>query len=226
MTFGYRAPSFSCSMGLAISRTYPSPTTSSCWRPISSERNPFISSARCPERPLALVVGRLDVAARQEHQRFAARGHGNARPLVAASTSIGSRSSRRSRSRRCRCVSVVLSARSGRRCPERAGILQERLELRTGAPRHGRGVSSYRFVTLGQQKQGRTANPKDRKQALCESKELGFLFKYLLTNSFFATYAAPAKVSEVKLSTLLKIPAIYVQKKGFLSRRSPAKFDC
>jgi hypothetical protein len=111
------SPSFSCSMGSAVSWMYPSdaPTTSPCWRPISSERNPFITSARCPERPLALVVGRLDVAA--EHQRFAARGHGNARPLVAASTSIGSRSSRRSRSRRCRCVAVVLSARSGRRCP-------------------------------------------------------------------------------------------------------------
>src|SRR5450755_1820901 len=48
------------------------------------------------------------------------------------STSVGLRSSRRSssRSRRRRCVAIVLSARSGRRCPTRAGILQERLELR------------------------------------------------------------------------------------------------
>ena len=39
---------------------------------------------RGPQCPLALVVGRLDVAARQEHQQLVARRHGNGRPQVAA----------------------------------------------------------------------------------------------------------------------------------------------
>ena len=39
---------------------------------------------REPQRPLALVVGCLDVAARQEHQQLVARRHGNGRPQVAA----------------------------------------------------------------------------------------------------------------------------------------------
>jgi hypothetical protein len=37
-----------------------------------------------PQRPLALVVGRLDVAARQEHQQLVARRHGDRDAQVAA----------------------------------------------------------------------------------------------------------------------------------------------
>jgi hypothetical protein len=76
---------------------------------------------------------------------------------------------------------------------------------------------------LEQQKQGRTANTKNRKQAPRKSKELGFLFKYLLANSFFRRTQLLSRWAKSILSTLLKIPAIYVQKKGFLSRRSLAK---
>jgi hypothetical protein len=57
---------------------------------------------------------------------------------------------------------------------------------------------------LEQQKQGRTANTKNRKQAPCESKELGFLFKYLLTNSFFQRTPAPAEVGEIKFINAAK----------------------
>jgi hypothetical protein len=121
---------------------------------------------------------------------------------------------------------IAVKARSGRRCPERVGILQERLELRTGAPRHGRGVSSYRFVTLGQQKQGRTANPKNRKQAPCESKELCFLFKYLLTNRFFATYAASAKVGEIKFINAAKNSGNLCAKKRLPLAKIARQVDC
>ena len=54
------------------------------WAP-HSERNPFVTLRKITEgwqRPLALVVGRLDVAASQEHQHFVARPHGNGRPAA------------------------------------------------------------------------------------------------------------------------------------------------
>jgi hypothetical protein len=60
--------------------------------------------------------------------------------------------------------------------------------------------------------------------SLCESvKELSSPFKYLLTNSFFRCTPAPAEAGKSSLSTALKIAAVYVQKKGFLSRGSLAK---
>ena len=52
-----------------------------------SERNPFVYFAenhRGPQRPLALAVGRRDIAARQEHQHLVTRRPGNGRPQVAA----------------------------------------------------------------------------------------------------------------------------------------------
>jgi hypothetical protein len=75
-----------------------------------------------------------------------------------------------------------------------------------------------------QQKQGRTVNTKIESKSFCESvKELGFPFIYLLTNSFFRRTPAPAGAGKSNLSTALKIAAVYVQNKGFLSRRSLAK---
>jgi hypothetical protein len=79
-------------------------------------------------------------------------------------------------------------------------------------------------VTLEQQKQGGTVNTKIESKSFCESvKELGFPFIYLLTNSFFRRTPAPAEAGKSNLSTALKIAAVYVQNKGFLSRRSLAK---
>jgi hypothetical protein len=68
-------------------------------------------------RPLALVVGRLDVAARQEHQQLVARRHArrdNGRQQVAA-LDIGRLEARQVRGRRrCRVSLPVLCERSRR----------------------------------------------------------------------------------------------------------------
>jgi len=45
----------------------------------------------------------------------------------------------------------------------------------------------------------------------------------LLTNSFFRPTPSPAEAGKSDLSTALKIVAVYVQKKVFLSRGSLAK---
>jgi hypothetical protein len=79
-------------------------------------------------------------------------------------------------------------------------------------------------VTLERQKQGRTANTKIKSKSLCESvRKLGVPFKCLLTNSFFRPTPSLAEAGKSDLSTALKIVAVYVQKKVFLSRGSLAK---
>src|ERR1700719_5314311 len=86
---------------------------------------------RGPQRPLALVVGRLDVAARQEYQQLVARRHDNGRPQVAA-LDIGRLEVQQAiqlavKAAPMRCDRAV--GKIGPPVPDRAGILQERLEL-------------------------------------------------------------------------------------------------
>ena len=83
---------------------------------------------RGPQRPLALVVGRFDVTARQEHQQLVTRRHGNGRSQVAA-LHIGRLEVQQAiqlavKAAPVRCDCAV--GEIGPPVPDRAGILQER----------------------------------------------------------------------------------------------------
>src|SRR6202163_1433299 len=110
------------------------------------------------QRPLALVTGRLDVAARQEHQQLVARRHDNGRPQVAA-LDIGRLEVQQAiqlavKAAPMRCDRAV--GEIGPPVPDGAGILQERLELRC----EDRVAVIDRVLRITDQRRGRTGAPR------------------------------------------------------------------
>ena len=78
----------------------------------------FAKDHRGPQRPLALVVGRFDVTARQEHQQLVTRRDGNGRSQM-ASLDIGRLEVQQAIQLAVKAapvLAIVLSARSDRRC--------------------------------------------------------------------------------------------------------------